>query len=124
MTACKKDKTIPLLDGSANLIRQIRFTSNRKSLELILTAVECTNDIDSGAYLGVKIQGNDLVFTTAISGLTTNHSSAVSDNPLVSISNAASTLNIIGVDDNTMNFSVTQMNVRYDVATNSVKFQI
>ncbi len=127
MADCKKDTNIPLLNGSL-LMRKIRFTSDRKTIELVLldpTGVECTNNIDSNSYLGIKIQGNNLVFTNAINGLTTNLSSNVSDNPLISIVlSGGGVLSVIGVDDGTLSFSVTQLNVRYDASTNSVKFQI
>ncbi len=127
MAECKKDTNIPLLNGSL-LIRKIRFTSDRKTIELVLldpSGVECTNNIDSSSYLGIKIQGNNLVFTNAINGLTTNLSSNVSDNPLISIVlSGGGVLSVIGVDDGTLSFSVTQLNVRYDASTNSVKFQI
>lgn len=127
MADCKKDTNIPLLNGSL-LTRKIRFTSDRKIIELVLldpTGVECTNNIDSSSYLGIKIQGNNLVFTNAINGLTTNLSSNVSDNPLISIVlSGGGVLSVIGVDDSTLSFSVTQLNVRYDASTNSVKFQI
>lgn len=127
MADCKKDTNIPLLNGSL-LMREIRFTSDRKTIELVLldpTSVECTNNIDSSNYLGIKIQGNNLVFTNAINGLTTNLSSKVSDNPLISIVlSGGGVLSVIGVDDATLSFSVTQLNVRYDASTNSVKFQI
>jgi hypothetical protein len=127
MADCKKDTNIPLLNGSL-LMRKIRFTSDRKTIELVLldpTGVECTNNIDSNGYLGIKIQGNNLVFTNAINGLTTNLYSNVSDNPLISIVlSGGGVLSVIGVDDGTLSFSVTQLNVRYDASTNSVKFQI
>ncbi len=127
MADCKKDTNIPLLNGSL-LMRKIRFTSDRKTIELVLldpTGIECTNDIDSSNYLGIKIQGNNLVFTNAINGLTTNLSSDVSDNPLISIVlSGGGVLSVIGIDDGTLSFSVTQLNVRYDASTNSVKFQI
>lgn len=127
MADCKKDTNIPLLNGSL-LTRKIRFTNDRKIIELVLldpTSVECTNNIDSSSYLGIKIQGNNLVFTNAINGLTTNLSSNVSDNPLISIVlSGGGVLSVIGVDDGTLSFSVTQLNVRYDASTNSVKFQI
>ena len=128
MSACRKDTNIPLLNEGSMLARKIRFTSDRKTIELNLlgspSTLECTNDIDSSAYLGVKIQGNNLVFTDAISGLTTDLSSPVSDNPLVSIAQSGGVLSIIGLDDTDMGFSVPQMNVRYDAPSNSVKFQI
>ena len=117
---------ISLLAGSIQ-IRNIKFTADRKTIQVFLTdtlSVECTRDIDSAGFLGVKIVNDNLVFTDAISGLNTNFSLKVSDNPPISIGPAVGGLNIIGIDDTGTGFSVPQINVRFDSATNSVKFQI
>lgn len=127
MSSCKKDTNIPLLDGGGLLVKNIKFSTDRKEVNVYQTGdlqTVCTNDIDLSTFLGVKIVGSNLVFTDAISGLNTNLSSDVSNNPVVRIILVGGVLSIIGVDDVSIGFSVPQMNVRYDSATNSVKFQI
>ncbi len=127
MAICTKNTNIPLLAGSIQ-IRNIKFTADRKTIQVLMTgtgSVECTNDIDTAAFLGVKIVNNNLVFTDAISGLNNNITSNVSDNPSISIAPViGGGLNIIGIDDTGSGFSVPQINVRYDSATNSVRYQI
>jgi hypothetical protein len=127
MADCTKNNNYALLNGGAQ-IRNIKFSTSRTETQLIQVSdgsVECTRNIDSGTYLGVKIVNNNLVFTDPIPGLTTNMAMLVSNNPTIKIAAAGiGVLAIIGVDDVTNSFSVPQMNVRYDAATNSVRFQI
>jgi hypothetical protein len=127
MADCSKNNNYPLL-STGSLTRNIRFTTNRKVIEMILTSnnsVECTRNIDSNAFLGVKIVNNNLVYTDAILGLSTGITMDVSKNPLIRIEQGlGGVLNIIGVDDTETSFSVPQLNVRYDAATNTIRFQI
>ncbi len=127
MAACSLNSNYSLLNGGAQ-IRNIRFNNGRTETELIDTtnsSVECTRNIDSGSFLGVKIVNNNLVFMAPISGLSTNMTMLVSNNPIIRIAaTGIGVLAIIGIDDMTNGFTVPQMNVRYDAATNSVRFQI
>ncbi len=127
MADCSKNNNYPLL-STGSLIRNIRFTTNRKVIEMILTSdgsVECTRNIDSNAFLGVKIVNNNLVYTDAIIGLSTSITMEVSRNPVIKIEQGTGgVLNIIGIDDAENNFSVPQLNVRYDAATDTIRFQI
>ena len=127
MADCRKNNNYPLI-GTSALIRNICFDASRKEVQLIdasTGAVECTRNIDSAAYLGVKIVGGNLVYADAIAGLPTSMTMAVGNNPTITITQGMSgILNIIGVDDINNGFSVPQINVRYDAATNSVKFQL
>ncbi|GEM_PF-5674243 len=127
MANCRKDINIALLDGGSALIKNIKFTTDRKEIlvfQLGNLTVECTNDINSSVFLGVKIVNNHLVFTDAIAGLNTDISSDVSDNPTIIVTMNAGVMNI-GIDDTEMGYtSVSQLNVRYDAASDSVKFQI
>ncbi len=127
MADCTKNNNYALLNGGTQ-IRNLKFSTDRTETQLILTGfstVECTRNINSGSFLGVKIVNDNLVFTDPIQGLTTNMSMAISNNPTINIGpDGKGVLAIIGVDDVNSGFTVPQMNVRYDAATNSVKFQI
>ncbi len=126
MANCRKDTSIALLDGGSALIKNIKFTTDRKEIHVFQLGdqtVECTNDINSSVFLGVKIVDNHLVFTDAISGLNTDISSDVSDDPLIIVKMSGGVLNI-GIEDTGMGYTVSQLNVRYDAASDSVKFQI
>lgn len=127
MANCRKDTSIALLDGGSALIKNIKFTTDRKEIHVFQLGnltVECTNDINSNDFLGVKIVDNHLVFTDAISGLNTDISSDVSDDPIITVTMNGGVMNI-GIDDTEMEYtSVSQLNVRYDAASDSVKFQV
>jgi hypothetical protein len=127
MSSCRKNTAITLVGGGSLLIKNFKFSSDRTEVIVFNTGDltnHCNSDINSSDYLGVKIENNELVFTDAISGLTTNITSGVGNNPTIAISQNGGTLSVIGVDDIGMGFSVPQLNVRYDSATNSVKFQL
>ncbi|MBK8563150.1 MAG: hypothetical protein IPN76_07310 [Saprospiraceae bacterium] len=127
MADCSKNNNFSLLNGGTQ-IRNIKFNTDRTEMQLIdivNASVECTRNINSGSFLGVKIVNNNLVFTDAIQGLNTSMTMLVADNPTIKIAAAGiGVLAIIGIDEINNGFTVPQMNVRYDAATNSVKFQI
>jgi hypothetical protein len=127
MADCSKNNNFSLLNGGTQ-IRNIKFNTDRTEMQLIdivNASVECTRNINSGSFLGVKIVNNNLVFTDAIAGLNTNMTMYVADNPTIKIAaTGIGVLSIIGIEDINNGFTVPQMNVRYDAATNSVKFQI
>ena len=127
MADCSKNNNFSLLNGGTQ-IRNIKFNTDRTEMQLIdivNASVECTRTINSGSFLGVKIVNNNLVFTDAIQGLNTSMTMLVADNPTIKIAAAGiGVLAIIGIDEINNGFTVPQMNVRYDAATNSVKFQI
>jgi len=127
MANCKKDTPNTVLNGGA-LSKTIKFSTDRKQvrfLEITNLSEICTNNIDSSQFLGVKIVNNELVFTDAISGLTHDASSNISNNPSIALAmiGGGATVGIIGVDDLDLGFSAPQVNVRYDTTTNSIKFQ-
>ena len=127
MAACSVDSNYPLLDGQGTRIRDIQFSSNFEAIEVLTlpgTSVECDVSINVRGYVGVKIVNNNLVFTTAINGLNTNISSSLDDHPNLSIKLSGGVLSIIGVDDITDGVAVPEMNVMFDSATGSLKFQI
>ena len=126
MPNCSKDTSIPLLGIGNVQVKNIKFSTDWKAVEVyqIGAAVFCTSDIEADVYLGAKIVNNELVFTDAISGLTTNINSTVANHPAITINFVGGVLNIIGIDDTGSGFTVTKMNVRYDSATRSVKFQV
>jgi hypothetical protein len=127
MADCTKNNNYALLN-SGTQIRNLRFNTDRTQTQLILTGfstIECTRNINAASFLGVQIVNDNLVFTDPIQGLTTNMNMPVSNNPTITIArDEKGVLAIIGVDDTTIGFTVPQMNVRYDAATNSVQFQI
>lgn len=127
MANCSPNTDFPLLDSRGQQIRNIRFSNDRKTIEVLLNgnaSPECTTNIDAAGFIGVKIENNNLVFTSAFSGLITDITASVSiTNPTVAI-NLVSGVCIIGIDDISNGYSAPKMNVRYDAATNSVKFQI
>jgi hypothetical protein len=127
MADCTKNNNYALLNGGTQ-IRNLRFSTDRTETQLILTGfstVECTRNINGASFLGVQIVNDNLVFTDPIQGLTTTMNMAVSNNPTINIApDRKGVLAIIGVDETSNSFTVPQMNVRYDAATNSVQFQI
>ena len=127
MSDCTKNNTYSLLNGGGLQIRSIKFNNDRTVIQLVSIsngAIECTRDIDDDVYLGISIVNNDLVFSDAISGLSTDLTMEVTDNPLITIQPVSGVLNIIGVDDVVGGFTTRQVNVRYDSGTNTVQFQI
>lgn len=127
MSNCTKNTNYSLLNGGGLQIRSIKFSNDRKEVQLVMTSdgsLECTRDIDDVDYLGISVVNNVLVFSDAINGLGTDFTVDVADNPLIKIEPINGVLHIIGVDDVTNGFSVRQMNVRYDSGTNTVQFQV
>lgn len=126
MANCALNTGITILNGSA-LTKNIKFSSNWQEILLNDTSTGtaiCNNAINSNDFFGISIVNNELVFSAAISGLSTNINSPTSAIPRVSISNSSGVLAVIGMDDVGMGFAVSRVNVRFDAATSSVKFQI
>lgn len=126
MANCVQNTGIVILNSSI-LVKNIKFASNWNEVALYDISsgtTQCSNDINSIAYFGISIVNNELVFSNAFPGLGTNINSPVSANPVIKIGKPNGALEIIGIDDSGMGFSVTRVNVRYDSSTNSIKFQI
>ncbi len=126
MADCSKNTNYPLLSSGA-LTRNIKFNADKSEIQMFTTSngsVECTRDIDSNAFLGVKIVNGNLVYTDAIMGLSTSITMNVDRNPVLKIELNGGVLSIIGIDDVENGFTVPQANVRFDAATNTVRFQI
>lgn len=127
MASCIKDTEIQVLGPENTLVKGIKF-SNAKTQVILFRISDgselCSNGIDSSAFLGIELVNDKLVFTNEISGLSTCKSFSLSTNPLVLLLKTDSTLHIIGIQDSEVSFVVPKMNVRYDAASNSIKFQI
>ncbi|MBI5917683.1 MAG: hypothetical protein HY842_20120 [Bacteroidetes bacterium] len=126
MPTCPDNTNYPLYDGSLNQIRTIRFTADRQTIEVVLIAtntVECTRSINSGSFIGMRIQNNNFAFTSAFLNLQNSLDTAVDGNPAVSIGPDNGVLQIIGSDDHTMGFQAPNVNIRYDAARDEVKFE-
>lgn len=126
MPTCPDNTNYPLYGGTQGQIRTIRFTADRQTIEVVLIAtntVECTRSINSGSFIGMTIQNNNFAFTTAFSNLRNNLNLDVGNNPLVSIGPVSGVLQIIGSDDMTMGFQAPNVNIRYDAASDEVKFE-
>ncbi|MBI1224765.1 MAG: hypothetical protein GC192_05975 [Bacteroidetes bacterium] len=127
MTNCKKNAAITLLGAGSLLEKNIRFSTDFKEVELyeiVGGAIQCINDINSNDFLGINIVNNELFFTASISGLNTNISFELSNNPLIKIKDVSGALEIIGIDDINTGFAVQQVNVRFDGTASTIEFQI
>lgn len=117
MSECKKNTDIPLLGQGNVQVKNIRFASDKKTIEVFNVdnlSIVCTMNLDSTVFVGVKIVNNNLIYTEPISNLAEEESSSIANNPAISINFVGGVLNIIGADDTSLGFTCSQVNVRYD----------
>jgi hypothetical protein len=123
MTNIRKDTAIQVLGSESNLVKSIKLSNDKKQIVLYQTSDGSelgTIDIDSSS-LGIELINQELYFRDAFSGLGTN--GTLSIGPDVQLLQTDGSLHIIGIDDTEINFAAPKTNVRYDAATNSIKYQ-
>lgn len=120
MANCQKN-TNYLIKDSSGLIRNIRLSSSGKQLEIYSVGsgiTECTFDLDSTGFTGLKLIGDNLQIIDAIDGMNSSETSPAS-RAVVNIkeNDASSTLEIIGINDTVMSM---QANIRYDSVNDDI----
>lgn len=127
MSNCPKGTNYLIVDSNNNQIRTLSFSSDRKLLEIrnaSTGALECSIDIDSGSYLGVDTNGMNLFFSNPISGTTSSLRLGVGSNPVISVQEKNSALEVIGVNDIGVAFAAPRLNIRYNANDQSVYLQL
>lgn len=119
MPNCQKFTDYTILNAQDKQIRNIRFSSDGQSLEIISESsgeVQCTFSINDSATTGLSITGDNLQIVNEISGLNNTQTMSAKD-AVITIVQTVSALEIIGLGDQIMGTSV---NVRYDAVNDEV----